>query len=221
MRAVAVLFFIGCVAFASAQSIGFDISSATCDGSSWVSSTQFSCFANAGASFTAIEGWDGGYGATTYFSYCANVANQTGLPVFVYIFMCPNCAGNNADALSNWLTNTINSGVYFDAVWIDVESCSGCWNDVGSNANFVAGLVNAAQNVGVSVGIYTSQYEWSTVVGSYTGLGNVPLWYAHYDGRASCSEFSGWGGWSSAYMKQFQDHSSLGCFSNVDMDVIC
>jgi hypothetical protein len=47
-------------------------------------------------------------------------------------------------------------------------------------------MANAASNLGMSVGVYSSEYEWSATVGeSCTSLNGYPLWYAHYDGDPS------------------------------------
>lgn len=69
--------------------------------------------------------------------------------------------------------------------------------------------------MGVHVGVYASDYEWGITVGSScTGLSGYPLWYAHYDGSASFSDFVGFGGWSKPAIKQFNDHGPC-----VDVDV--
>lgn len=60
--------------------------------------------------------------------------------------------------------------------------------------------------MGVQVGIYASEYEWGITVGSgCSGLSQYPLWYPDYDGEASFDDFSGFAGWSSPAIKQFDD----------------
>ncbi len=50
-----------------------------------------------------------------------------------------------------------------------------------------------------------------------TGPSNVPLWYAHYDGSASFSDYRKIGGWSSPSIKQFKGDTSQ-CGVGVDLN---
>lgn len=111
----------------------------------------------------------------------------------------------------------------FGMVWIDVEvnPSSGCgWDQYSadSNCDYLMQLIGAVQNSGRQVGVYTSIYEWSTVMGSQgacTQAGSVPLWYAHYDSWASFGDYSQIGGWASPNMKQYIGDTTI-CGVGVD-----
>jgi hypothetical protein len=50
------------------------------------------------------------------------------------------------------------------------------WNDVASNQAWLSEAVNQALSMGQTVGIYTSQYQWSSIMGSWSGASRFPLW---------------------------------------------
>lgn len=49
--------------------------------------------------------------------------------------------------------------------------------------------------------MYTSDSQWGPIMGDYSGASSYPLWYAHYDGLPTFSDFSPFNGWSSPAMK--------------------
>lgn len=224
ISAVARLFFgllFLCCALAASK--GFDISGDTCDGSSWVSSTQFPCFKKAGKSFTVIQTWMGGYGMTKSVAYCASQARSAGLEVSLYAYACPRCSGNTpATTVFENLVKTLKSqGVSYTYLYFDVETCppSSCWeSSTSSNVQFLQQAIQGATAGGARVGIYASSSMWSQIMGSSTAFKSYPLWYPHYDGKASFSDFTSFGGWTSPHMKQYNDKSDVGCYSNVDVD---
>jgi hypothetical protein len=69
-------------------------------------------------------------------------------------------------------------------------------------------------------GIYSSQSQWSAIFGSssYSYGNDLPLWYAHYDGVASFSDWSthSFAGFSPS-IKQFMGTTSL-CGFGVDQN---
>ena len=150
--------------------------------------------------------------------------------------MCPNCAGNTpASTAVNTLVNFLEDNrVKYGMLWyelllchqqaltshrFDVEQCTNCWStNLASNMDYLNELVSAAVARKVSVGIYSSSYEWGITVGSTsTGLQKYPLWYAHYDGKETFSDFVPFGGWTKPAIKQYNDHGDSSC--NIDVDV--
>ena len=80
-------------------------------------------------------------------------------------------------------------------------------------------LVNAVKARGKTPGIYASYYMWEEIMGSptaCTGLGNVGLWYAHYDGVANFNDFKPFGGWTKPNIKQYSGTTTL-CGAGVDL----
>lgn len=60
---------------------------------------------------------------------------------------------------------------------------------------------------------------WGSIYKSYDACPqasvNVPLWYSHYDGIPSFSDFIPFAGWKTPAIKQYQGTSSL-CGASVD-----
>ena len=91
-----------------------------------------------------------------------------------------------------------------------------------SNCDYLQQLVSAVKaNKGVP-GIYSSEYEWETVMGSRyacTEVSAIPLWYAHYDNNPSFSDWSStiFGGWKSPAIKQYKGDITK-CGAGIDED---
>jgi len=136
--------------------------------------------------------------------------------------MCPRCQGNGPNGVKLLVDHLRSNNVKFGMVWLDIEQCTKCWDtDVASNCAWVGSLVDEYERLGVKVGIYSSPGEWPmTVGGGCTRFTGKPLWYAHYDGEPSFSDYSGmrFGGWSAPYMKQFADHADNSCGVSIDRD---
>ena len=73
----------------------------------------------------------------------------------------------------------------------------------------------------MSVGVYSSEYEWSATVGSsctmsQVGGVDIPQWFADWDGIESFNDTThNWGGWTTPAMKQFADGPAE---CNIDVD---
>ena len=69
-----------------------------------------------------------------------------------------------------------------------------------------------------TTGVYASESQWSEIMGlGYTGGSRHQLWYAHYDGNPSFSDFRSFGGWTKPAIKQYEGDKSL-CGVDVDYD---
>jgi len=192
-----------------AATIGVDFSA---QGGEGMSLSTFQCFKNSGYDFAVIQTWQGGYTWNTQIANNAADAWTAGLAhVDVYIFFCPRCFDNSdpAGVVSTVVNGLAAKGVKYGMLWFDIEQCGGCWNDAGSNAQYIATGVNQAIAMGVHVGVYSSEYEWSQTVGGFTGFSQLPQWYADWDGVESFSDNThNFGGWTSPSMKQFTDHGA-------------
>ncbi|EGC39437.1 hypothetical protein DICPUDRAFT_20023, partial [Dictyostelium purpureum] len=197
---------------------GIDISSPT---SKTVTSTQWSCLAKQNTK-AIIQVWSGGYGYNTNIASSVSAAKSAGIQtVDLYAFLCSQCSGNSpsSSAIKTLVSNLRSQNVEFGTLWIDVEQCSNCWGSTSTNAQFVVEAVQTAQQLGVSVGVYSSIGEWSQTVGSLNSLSSFPLWYAHYDNvpAFSDSSFYQFGSWSSPAMKQYAGNTQQ-CGVSVDLD---
>jgi len=207
MKSIIVLCFLGFVALTFATN-GCDFSGAISEGSN---SNDLDCLHKDGEDFIIIQTWMGGYGYTSNIADSTKWAWDAGFShVDVYIFMCPNCAGNGnaATVVDTVFNNLENQGVKYGMIWFDVEQCSGCWSSESANCGYIGTAVNEAVKLGAKPGLYSSVYEWSITVGDgCKSFSNYPLWYAHYDGEENYDDTSDWdfGGWKAPSMKQYTD----------------
>jgi GH25 family lysozyme M1 (1,4-beta-N-acetylmuramidase) len=197
--------------------LGVDMSQQECAA---MAESDWQCLVNSGYDFSIIQTFRGGYQFNNDILTCVNNAWNAGMShVDVYMFMCPNCDGNNPpdQVVEKVIWNLGNMSVRYGMLWFDIEQCSGCWNDPESNAEWLTQAVNAAINLGVHVGIYSSDYEWGATVGTFAGFSSLPLWYAHYDDQPNFDDtwaFS-FGGWTQPSIKQYFDS---GPCSSVDVN---
>lgn len=137
-----------------------------------------------------------------------NNARAGGIP-YVDVYMFP-CRGKDAADQVNELISNLGTTNY-GTIWLDIETnpSGGCGWDQASgddNCQYISELVQAVQNNGRVVGIYSNYYMWESIVGDSQGCANfkdIPLWYAHYDGVDSFDDFynSPFGGWEKPAMK--------------------
>ncbi|ELR23388.1 Lysozyme, putative [Acanthamoeba castellanii str. Neff] len=205
---------------------GLDVSLQDCAS---ITPAQWRCLREQeGFSFAIIEAWNGGFQLNQKLAYCVSNAWAAGFAhvdiVHYYAFLCPNCGGNNppanaVSAIDNYLKS---NNVQYGQLWFDIEQCTGCWNDDASNFAFIKQAVASAQRLGMSVGIYSSDYEWGATVGASTrGFPGLPLWYAHYDNMPSFNDAWAYsfGGWTRPAIKQYYDRDSGACgVTNIDLD---
>jgi hypothetical protein len=173
---------------------------------------------SAGADFAIVRCWCS-YGG--FDGNCpGSIANLWGAGfAHVDAYMFP-CAGQDAAGQFNSLASSLSAaGTQFGQIWFDIETnpSTGCgWADQGSNCNYMQALVDACANAGLSCGVYASAYMWGNIMGNgCTAGGNLPLWYAHYDGSQSFDDFSPFGGWGTPAMKQYAGDDTV-CGFGVD-----
>jgi GH25 family lysozyme M1 (1,4-beta-N-acetylmuramidase) len=209
---------------------GFDTSLQVLRGATY---SDFQCLRHHNYTFAVLQAFDGDNGYNWDIDKCTNWAWNAGFyNVDVYIFMCPNCRGNNPpeSAIQQIINNLRSQNVKFGLLWLDVEYCDGCWNDRSSNAKFLSKAVSQVISMGNKVGIYSSKNDWENVLGNNTAFSTFPLWYANWNRkyesflgqvvRMKCHPnemyFSGipnfndglyrFGGWTWPTMKQYYDH---------------
>ena len=151
----------------------------------------------------------------------ANLANAkaAGIPYRdVYHFPC-----YGKVSASKQMTDSYN-GVkgMFGMMWLDMESnpSPGCGfsANYANNCQFLKDLIATGNKLGIKMGIYSSAYMWSSLFGSSCTAGaaaGLPIWYAHYDGKRTFSDFKPFGGWTKPAIKQYADHVGM-CGLNAD-----
>ena len=158
-----------------------------------------------------------------------NAAHASGLTnMDVYLFPC---STKKADAQAQDMVKQLGTTPW-NSVWIDIETnpSTGCgWsNNTKNNCQFLEEMINYLTGTGTAVGVYSSHYEWSAVMGdSCTVAQHLPLWYARYSYGASCNDYSTlpFGGWTKPFAKQYSDQGDAGAtscgFHSADMNVRC
>lgn len=183
------------------------------------SKTTFECIKKSGHSLAVVRGFQS-FGAVDP-NAVTNLkeAKEAGLTTDIYMFPC---VGKSASSQASALAAGISSSLY-GKVWVDVEKnpSSGCgWKSASENCAFLESLVSSLKSHGLHVGVYASSYQWETIFGSKSACAKFtgePLWYAHYDNKASFSDFTAFGGWSKPHMKQYKGDTTL-CGAGVDLN---
>lgn len=183
--------------------------------------SSYECMKSSGYGFVIARGYYS-YGAVdVHVVQTLNNARAAGMITDIYMFPC---RGKNPVAQVDEMMSNIPGNLY-GMVWIDVETnpstgCSWADHDAASNCDFLIQIINRVRANGKNLGIYASAYMWTTILGgryACPGAASVQLWYAHYDGNPSFSDFSSFGGWSAPNIKQWEGTSSL-CGASVDKD---
>lgn len=198
----------------SGEALGGDVSSL-------FSSSAYSCAVQGGWSFVIVRSYCS-YGAPDPNALANLQAAKAGGMSATDIYHFP-CAGSDAATQVQDDVNAVSGN--FGTLWFDIETnpSSGCgWSgDVSSNCNFLQSMIAAGQSLGISMGVYSSAYMWSSIMGDSCTAGadqGLPLWYAHYDGARTFSDFSPFGGWSTPSMKQYNDNSAIGSNCGISAD---
>ncbi len=206
------------VVLASLMSVAFATKGV--DYSQLFSQATHECWKNNGISFAIPRAYCSFGGPDANGPTNVAHARAAGIP-YVDIYMFP-CRGKSATNQVNDLISHM-SGSNYGMIWLDIETnpSTGCGWGQGSgasNCNFVTELVNAVKSHGKTVGIYSNYYMWESIMGSAgscTGHSGLSLWYAHYDGNPSFSDFKSFGGWTKPSMKQYVGDTTL-CGAGVD-----
>uniref|UniRef100_A0A914CC40 Glycoside hydrolase family 25 protein n=1 Tax=Acrobeloides nanus TaxID=290746 RepID=A0A914CC40_9BILA len=145
------------------------------DGINSMSTSTFQCLSNSGYSFfIARVGHSTGAVDTGGIQNILNAQAAGWTSVDGYIF--PSTSQSAATQVTNVINALSNAGAQIGTLWMDIEIYN--WpSDKTSNQQFIQELVSTAQNAGYKVGIYSSNNNWASIVGSgWTGVSNLPLW---------------------------------------------
>jgi len=177
---------------------GADVSQAT-------SKDSFACLVGNNITFTIVRAYesvgrpDPNAPGTVKNAWAGGMAH-----VDVYMFPCPKC-GNAAGQVQSAVTALKNGGATYGMMWFDIEGTQ-YWMGQAANQQFFQDLISEGKKLGLKIGIYSSQSQWTAIFGSsYSGGASYPLWYAHYDGIPSFADFKAFGGWTYPAIKQFSD----------------
>ena len=188
------------------------------DVSQLFSTSTYQCLKNNGYHFVIPRGYCSYGGVDAHVVQNLNNAKAAGMITDIYMFPC---RGKSASAQVDQMMSAISSKL-FGMVWIDVETnpSSGCGWGTNHNANceYLTEIINRIKTHGKNPGVYTSEYMWQNIMGgrlNCPGVASHQLWYAHYDNKASFSDYVEIGGWKKPNIKQFQGDTTL-CGAGID-----
>lgn len=64
----------------------------------------------------------------------------------------------------------------YGRLWLDIEGPQYWSSSQTSNRNFIQGLIDEANSLGLALGIYTSESQWTPIVGDWNGGSSYMLW---------------------------------------------
>jgi len=188
------------------------------DVSQRISVSAWQCLKNAGYTFAiprvhrSTGSVDPNAVANIKDAHSAGFANVDG-----YIFPCQKCSANATKQAHDAVANLKNNGASFGMLWIDVEGGSTYWStNKNTNAAFLQEMANTLSSLGVRYGVYANWNSWAEIAGTWSGLSSVPIWYPHYDGLKSFSDFKPFGGWTKPSIKQYMGDKTE-CGVGIDM----
>ena len=88
-----------------------------------------------------------------------------------------------------------------------------------ANREFLEALTNRALELNIKVGIYSSYADWENLMGldyQFPNAASYPLWYPHYDTKHSFDGFKAFGGWTTPFMKQYDDDDCHTCLFEIN-----
>ena len=111
------------------------------------------------------------------------------------------------------------SGFPIGRMWLDIEQDPGSLGATAVGSRIQQAVTACQAQGGVECGIYTGKGFWQSSAGDTTAFNNLPLWWAHYDGKTSLSTWQSdaFGGWTSPVAKQWASKPLCG-IGGVDWD---
>jgi GH25 family lysozyme M1 (1,4-beta-N-acetylmuramidase) len=193
------------------------------DVSTQITSSAASCLESSGYSFVIPRAYES-VGQVDSNS-CTSIKNAYNAGIKVrdaYFFPDPTSSKSASTQMSEFVSYvSANCKTQWSGrLWLDVEGTQYWLGSTSKNQAFYKSLVDACKSQVGKCGIYCSQSQWSALFGSSYVYGNdLPVWYAHYDGVASFSDWSThtFGGWKTPYAKQY-DGTTTVCGMGVDLN---
>eukprot|EP01034_Spumella_vulgaris_P033339 gene33339-41139_t len=190
------------------------------DVSTTITASAAACFASSGISYVIPRGFMSNGEVDTRICPSLIAAAENGVKIRdTYLFPCPTCSKSASDQINElvaYLRGNCNAQ-WSNRIWLDIEGSQYWTGDVNANQNWHRQLVDACKSSGAACGIYSSASQWSAIFGSlsFSYGADLPLWYAHYDGNPSFSDFNPFAGWTTPHAKQYDGTSTI-CGMGVD-----
>jgi len=183
-----------------------------------ISEDAWSCLLASNYTFAIVRAWRSLGIPDLNCPASVSAAWEAGLDeVDVYFFPCFSC-GNASGQVDDAINFLHDNKVKFELLWFDIEGPDYWSEDQTENQEFMSELLDEALILlGDRIGIYTSKYEWTTIMDNWDECFQFPLWYAHYDGEPNFDDFVPFGNWTAPTLKQFNGDVNL-CNVNVDVN---
>ncbi|KAL0217071.1 hypothetical protein RCL1_007554 [Eukaryota sp. TZLM3-RCL] len=198
---------------------GFDLSYFQGD----VPQSAFTCLANSGFSFGIIQSQRSTGLANPYAPNVYRRAKKAGIAnVDFYLF--PSVKEDGATQARRNVQWLMSEGVLTNnMIWIDIEEKRLFHPTAAQNVQFLKDIIAEIDRLykgcGKSscVGIYANKNQWTQICGTNTEFSKYPLWYPHYDGIPSFSDWVAFGGWRYPAIKQYKGTTDM-CGTQIDLN---
>ncbi|KAF1766181.1 hypothetical protein GCK72_006137 [Caenorhabditis remanei] len=193
-----------------------------------VSLSQLQCIKQAGYSAVFVRAYNPA-GQGSFDSNSCNTIQQAyyaGLGTEIYMTPQPSSGKQGYQQLDEVYQGLTNKGITIRSIWIQVTSPTNWPSNPTNNVNFINSIVSRARQYGMTVGIYTSYYDWNQITNGWSSIGNdVLLWYWNVLGGgvngetpATFADFRAFGCWTTPSVKQFAQVEQV-CQLTVNRDV--
>lgn len=190
--------------------------------------SQLQCIKQAGYCAVFVRAYNPAGQGSFDTSSCVTIQNAYKAGLGIEIYMTPQPVSNKQgyQQLDEIIQGLTARAITVRAIWIQVTSPTNWPNNANSNINFINSIVSRARQSGLTVGIYTSYYDWNQITTGWSNIGNdVLLWYWNvYSGGvtgetpANFNDFRKFGCWTAPSVKQFaQDETVCGITVNRDV----
>uniref|UniRef100_A0A8R1HKB6 Lysozyme n=1 Tax=Caenorhabditis japonica TaxID=281687 RepID=A0A8R1HKB6_CAEJA len=193
-----------------------------------VSTSQLQCIKQAGYSVAFVRAYNPAGQGSFDANACTTIQNAyyAGLGTEVYMTPQPASAKQGYQQLDEIYQGFTARGITIRAIWIQVTSPTNWPSNANTNVNFINSILSRARQYGMTVGIYTSYYDWNQITNGWSSVGSdVLLWYWNVLGGgvngetpATFTDFRPFGCWSVPSVKQFAQVEQV-CQITVNRDV--
>lgn len=210
---VALLLALACstAAVINAGSTGVDVSSA-------VTQAEFECLASQhNVSYVVVRAYRSVGSVDSAAAGTVAAAKAAGINE-IHTYHFPDVRQDPVTQVKTCLAYLAQNDIAPTRYWLDIEEFA--WpSNVTANVDFIQAMATTASAGGMGVGVYSGKRSWVPITGDSHVLGDLPLWYAHYQQPPdpSFDDFVPYGGWKTPSYKQYMGDATW-CGADVDVN---
>ncbi len=174
---------------------------------------QMLCFKKAGMTRYIASAW-GGRTHNMYVLKNLRAAKEAGIAADVY-FHPSYHYGNPQKQVQDAIKYL--AGSHYDRIWLDIEANSNWTAHTDVNVKFISQIYAEFKAQNKKLGVYTEQSVYEKIVGKWTELSTLPLWYADVNHKKDYHGFRPFNGWNKPAMKQYEITVQM-CNTYVDLN---